>query len=88
MSVKVLKFGAEWCPPCGTLSPIIEKLKSEMPDVEFEDVDIDSQYELAVEHGIDSVPTLIFFKDGERRGSMVGLYSVDKIRERLLEIMR
>lgn len=81
MSIKLMKFGAEWCQPCKMLKPIIEKLEQEMPEVEFVDIDIDTEQELSTKYHIRSIPTLILFKDGELTDQLTGLYDYNTIKE-------
>lgn len=88
MSLKVLKFGAVWCPPCQALKPIIEKLAEEMEDVEFVSVDIDdeSKIELVTKYKITAVPTMIFLKDDVVADSMVGLHKESVIKAKIEEL--
>ena len=61
--VKVLKFGASWCGPCRMMAPTIKALIEKYADnenVEILEVDVDENPELAAEHGIRNVPTMIF----------------------------
>jgi len=86
VSIKVMKFGAEWCPPCHMLDRTVDRLKNDMPDVEWVSINIDDEPELATEYEIKAVPTLIFFKDGARKFSMAGLYSYEAIKNRLEDL--
>jgi thioredoxin 1 len=62
----ILDFSAEWCPPCRRLKPIIEELKEEYKGINFHQVDIDKERDLAEEFNIEVVPTLVFiFKEKE-----------------------
>ena len=45
--VEVKKFYAEWCGPCKVLTPLMENVKTKFSNVKFENVDIDSQFEIA-----------------------------------------
>jgi thioredoxin 1 len=62
--IKVIKFAASWCNPCRTLAPIMNEVKSENPDIVFEDIDVDTQAEQTVKYNISAVPTVIVLKDG------------------------
>ena len=63
--VSVKKFYAEWCGPCKVLTPVMENVKSKFAQVQFESVDIDSQFEVAQKYYVRSVPTVIIEKDGK-----------------------
>lgn len=72
--VAVLEFGAEWCPPCKVLLPILEELSQEYGEtVAIAKVDADESPELASQFGIMGLPTVIVFKDGQPVDKLVGL---------------
>jgi thioredoxin 1 len=62
--LKVIKFSATWCGPCKALSPVLNEVKGEHPNVMFEDVDVDQNKDYAMQLGISSVPTVIVMKNG------------------------
>jgi len=76
-------FHATWCQPCKTLGPIIEKMASERTDVKFAKVDIDDAPNTASSLRIQSIPTLVFFKDGVEVDRIVGLLPASKIASRI-----
>ncbi len=70
----LIDFWAEWCGPCKMLTPILEELSSELKDkVKIAKVNLDENQELAMEHSVRSIPTLILFEDGKFVDSKVGL---------------
>ena len=69
----LVDFWATWCGPCRMLSPIVEELAAETPDVVFAKVDVDQNPELAIGLGINSVPTLMLFKDGKLVDRSIGV---------------
>lgn len=69
----ILKFSAGWCQPCKKLVPIFENVKKLFQNIEFNEVDIDTNPDLALQFKIMSVPTLVFIKDGVEIGRIVGL---------------
>lgn len=78
-TLAVADFFATWCGPCKMLAPIIEELSQELPDVKFYKIDVDKLRELAVEYSIRGVPTLIFFKNGEIKETVVGTRNKDEL---------
>ncbi len=75
----VIDFYADWCIPCQMLAPVISELDKKYKDVEFYRVNIDEAQEYTMLHDITSVPTLLFFKEGEIKEKVVGLNSIDKL---------
>jgi thioredoxin 1 len=72
----VVDFTATWCGPCQQLAPHIDQLATELDGkVEVVKVDVDNESALASRFKVMSVPTVIYFKDGEEigqtRGAMV-----------------
>ncbi|MEO1924056.1 thioredoxin [Caminibacter sp.] len=72
--VVVVDFWAPWCGPCRMIAPIIEELAEEYKDkgVAVGKINTDEEQELAIQFGIRSIPTVLFFKDGELADSMIG----------------
>ena len=72
--VVVVDFWAPWCGPCRMIAPIIEELSEEYKDkgVVVAKVNTDEAPEIAAQFGIRSIPTVIFFKNGEAVDAMIG----------------
>lgn len=68
----LLDFWASWCGPCRMLSPIVDQVADERPDVKVGKVNVDEQPELAGQFGIMSIPALLVFKDGKLVNQAVG----------------
>ena len=83
----VLDFLAVWCGPCKMLSPVLEELAAEYRDrVRFCKVNVDDEPELSARFSIASIPTLLFFKNGEIREKTVGYREKDELEELLGKI--
>jgi thioredoxin len=71
----VVDFWAEWCGPCRALGPAIEQEVGKREGrVELVKVDVDAEQELAARYGIQSIPTVAVFRDGEAVTGFVGAY--------------
>jgi thioredoxin 1 len=69
----VVDFYADWCGPCKIIAPIIHKLSEEYQGkVKFVKVDTDANQELAVQFGIMSIPTVMFFSKGKVEDIVIG----------------
>lgn len=68
----LLDFWASWCGPCRMLSPIVDEVAEERPDIKVGKVNVDEQPALASQFGVMSIPTLLVFKDGMLVNQTVG----------------
>lgn len=80
----VIDFFAKWCGPCKMISPKIEELAKEYPDVVFLKVDVDECEEIASEYDISSMPTFVFVKNGSKLDTFSGA-NFEKLKETLLK---
>lgn len=69
----VVKYFANWCGPCKVLTPIMEDIIKNHPDINAGEVNIDTNIALAQKDGIRGVPTVVFYKNGKVLDKMVGL---------------
>ena len=84
----LLDFYADWCGPCKSLLPTVEKLSKEYEGkVEIQKVNVDENSELAVKFGVRSIPALFFLKDAEVIDKGVGLLSESVLREKIEAIL-
>ena len=75
----LVDFWASWCGPCRMLSPTIDEIAEEHPEIKVCKINIDDEAELAIRHGVMSVPTLMVFKNGEIAQTAVGVRPKDEI---------
>ena len=75
----LVDFWASWCGPCRMLSPTIDEIAEEHPEIKVCKINIDEEAELAIRHGVMSVPTLMLFKNGEIAQTAVGVRPKDEI---------
>ena len=73
--IMFLNFWAAWCGPCSMLSPVVEELAEEHPEISFGKVNVDEAPELAQRYQISAIPTLLLFRDGEPVDVSVGVKS-------------
>lgn len=81
--VVVIDFWATWCGPCIKLGPIVEELAEKYPDVTIGKLNIDDNDEIAGEHRVRNIPTVLFFKNGELKERSVGLVNLATLQEKL-----
>lgn len=60
----IKKYFADWCGPCKVLAPIFSELQNEIPEAQFQNINVDVNKEAAVASNVTSVPTIILEKDG------------------------
>ena len=69
----IVDFWATWCGPCRMISPILDEVEEEMPDkITVVKVNVDDADEIAGRYRIMSIPTLLYFKDGQMVDKTVG----------------
>jgi thioredoxin 1 len=72
----LVDFWAEWCGPCKMIAPVLDELAAEYDGkVKIAKVNIDDYQQLAINYGINSIPTLLFFKGGQVADQIVGMRS-------------
>jgi len=84
----LVDFYADWCAPCKMLAPILGELALDYEGrFKICKVNVDEERELAERFAVSSIPTLIFFKNGEKAGSMMGLQSRAALEEKISTLL-
>jgi thioredoxin 1 len=69
----LVDFWAEWCGPCHAVAPVLDRIVEERPgELKLVKVNIDEEHELQQRYGVQSIPTIILFKNGEPSAAVVG----------------
>ena len=80
----LVDFFAEWCGPCKMLAPVIEELAKEYGSKwKIGKLDVDTAYKTAEKYGVQSIPTLLFFKDGKVTDMAMGFQSKEALKAKL-----
>jgi len=78
---------AEWCGPCKMMAPIIDELATDNEGkIAIYKLDVDENQATPGKFGVSSIPVLVFLKDGEEVGRMVGFQSKDDLEDKFAEL--
>lgn len=75
----LLDFWATWCGPCRMLSPTVDEIAEENPEIFVGKINVDEENAIASAFGITSIPTLVIIKNGKITAQSVGLRPKDDI---------
>ena len=80
----LIDFWATWCGPCRMIAPIVEELAVEYEGrVKIGKVDVDENQQTAIKFGVRSIPTLLIFKDGKLKDTIIGAVPKSQIVSKL-----
>lgn len=85
----VVDFRADWCGPCRLLDPVLEELAGEYEGkVLIGSLDVDNNQQTAQKYSVMSIPTVLFFKNGEVVKQMVGFQGKEKLVEEVESLVK
>ena len=81
----LIDFWATWCGPCMKLTPELEKLAAEFPDLIVGKLSVEEEENIAIATnlGVNAIPALFYYKDGELKQNLVGYFSADELKAKL-----
>ncbi len=86
--VTMVDFWAPWCGPCRMIAPVVEELAEDFDGkAKIVKVNTDEEQDIAVKYGVRSIPTIIFFKDGQQVDMMVGAASKDAFASKINSLL-
>lgn len=84
----LVDFWASWCGPCKMISPIIDEISKEYAGkLKVSKVNVDDNPQIASKFGIMSIPTILFFKDGQVVDQITGAVSKKVLKNKIDEIL-
>lgn len=84
----LIDFWATWCGPCRMISPIVDELAGEYEGkLKVCKVDVDENQGIATKYGIRSIPTLFFFKNGEKVDAVIGAVQKNILVEKIKKLL-
>ena len=75
----LVDFFATWCGPCKMLSPVLEEVANENPNLLVLKIDVDEIGPLAARYGIQAIPTIMLFKKGQRVDTRLGYQNKNQL---------
>jgi len=80
----LIDFWAVWCGPCKLIAPIVEELSTEYAGkVKIGKLDVDSNQQTSIKFGVRSIPTLLLFKDGKLKDTIIGAVPKIQLKQKL-----
>jgi len=80
----LVDFWAEWCGPCRMIAPVLEKIADDYAgSLKIVKLDVDNNQRSAMKFGVQSIPTMILFKDGKEVERLIGYMPEQKILGRI-----
>jgi thioredoxin len=84
----LIDFWATWCGPCRTIAPVVEELATEYDGkVKIGKLDVDNNQQTAIKYGVRSIPTLLVFKNGQVKETIIGAVPKGQIVQKLNSVI-
>ncbi len=84
----LIDFWATWCGPCRMIAPIVEELAGEYSGkIKFGKLDVDENQQTSIQYGVRSIPTLLIFKDGKVKDTIIGAVPKNHIVQKLNSVL-
>ena len=84
----VVDFYADWCSPCNRLSPILNQLAQQFPDVTFLKVNTEQFGSIATDNNVRGIPVLLFFNDGKKVRTEVGFKNRNELTKIITSVLQ
>ncbi len=85
----VIDFYADWCGPCQMMAPVFESLSKQYEgEVKFLKLDTQAEGQIAMQFGVQSIPTLAVLRDGKLVGRSVGFMDEDSLKNKIDSILK
>ena len=86
--VALVDFWAPWCGPCRMIAPVIEELSTDFDGIaKICKVNTDEEQDVAIKYGIRSIPTILFFKNGELVDQIIGASSKQVLADKINSLL-
>ena len=79
----IVDFWAVWCGPCRLLKPLLHKIAGEHQEIQLLTVDVEANWDLALEYDINSIPAVFLFKNWEIVDNFTGFIPENEILEKI-----
>jgi len=84
----LIDFWAVWCGPCKIIAPVVEQLAEEYEGkLKVGKLDVDSNQQTSIKYGVRSIPTLLLFKNGEVKDTIIGAVPKQQIVQKINAIV-
>lgn len=80
----LVDFHADWCGPCKAMQPVLEQIDADQEELKVASVDIDENPEVTASHSVQSIPTLLLFRDGRIVKQFIGAMPKARLEAELL----